>query len=47
VAFTNHCLKCDLDYNFAGQLLAPRSRWGEETGETAADIIRETSYHEE
>jgi len=26
------------DYNFAGQFLAPRSHWGEETGETAGDI---------
>jgi len=47
VAFTNHCLKCGRDYNFSGQILAQRSQWGEETGETAADIIRETSYHEE
>jgi len=30
--FTNTC-ECDADYNFAGQRLAPRSQWGEETGE--------------
>jgi hypothetical protein len=37
--FTNTCEKCDRDYNNSGQLLAPREQWGEETGETAADII--------
>jgi len=36
--FTNTC-ECGRDYNHAGQLLAPRSQWGEETGETASDII--------
>lgn len=36
--FTNPCL-CGRDYNFAGQLLAPRSQWGEETGETAGEIL--------
>lgn len=37
--FTNTCDKCGVDYNFAGQLLAPREQWGEETGETTADIL--------
>jgi hypothetical protein len=37
--FTNTCDRCGADYNYAGQLLAPRSQWGEETGETAADIL--------
>lgn len=37
--FTNTC-DCGADYNHAGQRLAPRSQWGEETGETAADILR-------
>ncbi len=37
--FTNTCEKCGADYNSSGQLLAPRSQWGEETGETAADIL--------
>ena len=32
-AFTNTCDHCGADYNFAGQLLAPREQWGEETGE--------------
>lgn len=36
--FTNTC-ECGLDYNSAGQQLAPRSQWGEETGETSADIL--------
>ncbi len=36
--FTNTC-ECGADYNSSGQLLAPRSQWGEETGETAADIL--------
>jgi len=34
--FTNTC-KCGVDYNFAGQALAPRSQWGEETGESWHD----------
>ena len=37
--FTNTC-RCGADYNSAGQHLAPREQWGEETGETAADILR-------
>lgn len=37
--FTNTC-SCGRDYNWSGMLLAPRSCWGEETGETAADILR-------
>jgi len=36
--FTNTCV-CSLDYNSAGQQLAPREQWGEETGETASDIL--------
>ena len=32
-AFTNTCHKCGADYNQSGQRLAPRSQWGEETGE--------------
>lgn len=31
-SFTNEC-DCGIDYNFAGQKLAPREQWGEETGE--------------
>jgi hypothetical protein len=30
--FTNTC-DCGADYNMSGQRLAPRSQWGEETGE--------------
>jgi hypothetical protein len=30
--FTNTC-DCGRDYNMSGQALAPRSQWGEETGE--------------
>lgn len=37
--FTNSC-GCGRDYNSAGQLLAPRACWGEETGEHPADIAR-------
>ncbi len=36
--FTNTC-RCGRDYNMNGSLLAPRSCWGEETGETALDIL--------
>ena len=35
--FTNTCDICGRDYNSAGQELAPRSQWGEETGETWQD----------
>ena len=35
----NEC-KCARDYNMSGQAMAPRNLWGEETGETAADILR-------
>lgn len=34
------CDHCGRTYNFAGQQLADRSQWGEETGETAADYDR-------
>ena len=37
--FTNTCPHCHSDYNSAGQLLAPRSHWGEETGEHWTDCI--------
>lgn len=37
--FTNTC-DCGADYNWAGQRLAPRDQWGEETGEHPADILR-------
>ncbi len=37
--FTNTCERCGNDYNASGQLLAPREQWGEETGETAADLL--------
>lgn len=31
------CHRCHREFNSAGQELAPRELWGEETGETAAD----------
>lgn len=37
-SFTNTC-DCGADYNMSGSRLAPREQWGEETGETAADIL--------
>lgn len=37
--FTNTCHECDRDYNMSGQSLAPREQWGEETGESLADIL--------
>lgn len=37
--FTCSC-DCGRDYNSAGQELAPREQWGEETGEHIADIMR-------
>lgn len=38
-SFTNTC-ECGADYNMSGQMLAPRHQWGEETGESADDILR-------
>lgn len=38
--FTNTCETCDTDYNMSGQRLAPRAQWGEETGETADEILQ-------
>lgn len=37
--FTNTCDNCGADYNGCGQRLAPREQWGEETGESVADIL--------
>jgi hypothetical protein len=37
--FTNTCDLCGADFNSAGQRLAPRSQWGEETGEHPSDIV--------
>lgn len=37
--FTNSCAACGRDYNSSGQELAPRSHWGEETGESVSDIL--------
>lgn len=36
-SFTNTCDGCGADYNSAGQRLAPREQWGEETGEHWAE----------
>jgi hypothetical protein len=44
-AWLETCPSCQRDYNGAGQLLAPRSQWGEETGESLADMF--TSYDPE
>ena len=38
-SFTNTC-PCGADYNMSGSRLAPREQWGEETGETADDILQ-------
>jgi ribosomal protein L37E len=37
-AWLNTCSNCGQDYNGFGQALAPRSQWGEETGEHPADV---------
>ncbi len=39
--FTCPCI-CGLDYNSAGQLLAPRQQWGEETGEHWVEVAQIT-----
>lgn len=38
-SFTCPC-DCGRDYNQSGQLLAPRSQWGEDTGESLGDVLR-------
>ena len=38
--FTNTCDDCGAEYNSSGQRLAPRDQWGEDTGESPADILR-------
>jgi hypothetical protein len=38
-SWTNTCDGCGADYDKSGFRLAERSQWGEETGETAADIL--------
>lgn len=42
--FTNTCPDCGVDYNGSGSRLAPRSQWGEETGESLMDILNEDAW---
>ena len=37
-AWLNTCPYCGADYNGQGVRLAPRSQWGEDTGESIADV---------
>lgn len=37
-SWANTCQGCGREYNGSGQLLADRSYWGEETGESVADM---------
>jgi hypothetical protein len=37
--FTTTCPICGADYNWAGNRLAPRECWGEETGEHWTDLM--------
>lgn len=37
--FTNTYDCCGSDYNASGERLAPREQWGEDTGESLADIM--------
>ncbi len=37
-AWANACSGCGREYNAFGQLLAHRSRWGEESGESVAEM---------
>lgn len=45
--FTNTCDGCQADYSSSGELLAPREQWGEETGESVADILSVDCYRDE
>jgi len=38
--FTNTCLSCGYEYNWAGEQLVSRCFWGEETGEHPCDVSR-------
>lgn len=38
-SWANPCDRCHREWNSDGSELAPRSQWGEETGETQADFI--------
>ena len=40
-SWTNVCAGCGREYNGSGQLLADRSFWGEETGESLGDRERD------
>ena len=44
--FTNTCPICHTDYDWHGNALAPRSQWGEETGESIADIMCGDPWHD-
>lgn len=44
-SWASECEKCGTEYNGGGQALAPRSQWGEETGESVADM--ESGYDPE
>lgn len=43
--FTNTCV-CGRDYGMSGELLAPRSQWGWETGESLGEILA-IGHHQE
>jgi|GEM_PF-1923253 len=34
------CVSCGAEYNSAGQRLAPRHQWGEETGEHPCEVVQ-------
>ena len=40
LSLVNSCDKCKQEYNASGQLLAPRSQWGEDTGESISEIMQ-------
>jgi hypothetical protein len=42
--FTNTC-ECGTDYNMSGDKLASREQWGEETGESVAEILAADYEH--
>ena len=45
IDFTNTCEKCNRDYNAGGQLLAPRSQWGQDTNESPAEVASILFYN--
>ena len=45
VGLVNAC-ECSVEYNNSGQRLAPRSQWGDDTGESISDILSTNHFED-